>query len=363
MGLFCAALAACGGGADMQADATAPASQTVQASALPVSASSGATTTATHARFNLPIGIARDASGNLYVADSGNHTIRKISTSGQVTTLAGLAGTSGSADGSGAAARFSFLQGVAVDGAGNVYAVDNSAIRKITAAGAVSTLAGAPGVTGDADGPGATARFAQPWGIVADAAGNLYVADTGNYLIRKVAPDGRVSTLAGSRGSRGNADGRGAAATFLGPKGIARNAAGNLYVTDWYGPPAPNLRETSTFIRRITTDGAVDTLAGSFGGDGAGPLFSDTFAIAADAAGNVYVAAARSVRRVGADGVIGTVAGPSPGFQSLEGLSIDDAGNLYVCDTPDHAISRIASDGTITVIAGQAGAAGAVDAP
>lgn len=323
----------------------------------------GNAVSATDARFNRPIGLARDAAGNMYVADSGNYTIRKISPSGNVTTLAGTPGSSGSADGSGSAARFSFLKGLSVDGAGNVYVVDGHAVRRISPTGAVTTLAGAVDAAGNANGPGAAARFAQPWGIAVDPSGVAYVADTENYAIRRVAADGSVSTYAGTPGSRGTANGSAASATFLGPKGIARDAAGNLYVTDWYGPPAPRLSEASTFIRRIGADGVVSTMAGTFGGETGPAQFRDTFAIAADNAGNAYVSAFNRVQRISAAGAVSTVAGPIIGYQSLEGISIDAEGNLYVADTPGHAISRVTQAGAVTVVAGRQGEAGSTDVP
>ena len=178
--------------------------------------------------------MAVDGSGNVYVADSGNYTIRKITPAGVVSTLAGLAGSSGSADGTGSAARFYYPTGVAVDGSGNVYVADtgNYTIRKITPAGVVSTLAGLAGSTGSADGTGSAARFYYPYGVAVDGSGNVYVADTGNYTIRKITPAGVVSTLAGTAGSSGSADGTGSAARFNYPTGVAVDGSGNVYVAD-----------------------------------------------------------------------------------------------------------------------------------
>lgn len=394
-GLVCILLAACGGGGDSaplaattqtgngattgntpgsNSTGTPPAGSAAQEGipSTPASGSAGsgtgsvgmpATADGTKARFSQPLGIAVDGSGNLYVADAQNYTVRKITPSGIVTTLAGAPGVSGSADGTGASARFSALKGIAVDGSGHVYAVDNSAIRKITPTGVVTTLAGASGATGDADGPDATARFRQPWGIAADADGSLYVADTNNYLVRRISPAGVVTTHAGTRGMRGTANGSTPTATFLGPMGIARDAGGNLYLTDWYGPPAPNIPEGSTFVRRIGTDGSVTTVAGNFRGENGPAAFSDTFAIAADAAGNVYLAVTRSVQKVGATGAISTVAGPSEQFQVLNGLAIDSAGNLFVTDKSAHTVSRVSQDGSITLVAGKPGESGSTDVP
>jgi hypothetical protein len=154
--------------------------------------------TGSAARFNTPEGVAVDGSSNVYVADSGNHTIRKITPGGVVTTLAGLAGSSGSADGTGSAARFNFPVGVALDGSGNVYVADslNNTIRKMTSAGVVTTLAGLAGSAGSADGAVSAARFNEPFGVAVDGSGNIYVADTFNFTIRKITPPGYAADFA-----------------------------------------------------------------------------------------------------------------------------------------------------------------------
>ena len=151
-----------------------------------------------------------------------------------MTTLAGTAGLRGIADGTGAAARFNDPEGVAVDSAGNVYVADrtNNTIHKITAAGVVTTLAGTGGLFGSADGTGAAARFAQPFRVAVESAGNVYVADTTNHTIRKVTAPGVVTTLAGTAGMVGSVDGTGAAARFFYPVGVAVDSAGNIYVGD-----------------------------------------------------------------------------------------------------------------------------------
>src|SRR5207245_2450146 len=143
--------------------------------------------TGSAARFYNPYRVATDSSGNVYVADTNNHTTRQITPAGVVTTLAGLAGINGSADGTGSAARFNYPVGVATDSSGNVYVADtfNHTIRQITPAGVVTTLAGLAGTSGSVDGTGSAARFYRPYGVATDSSGNAYVADGNNNTIRK----------------------------------------------------------------------------------------------------------------------------------------------------------------------------------
>jgi sugar lactone lactonase YvrE len=216
------------------------------------------------ASFFAPVSTAVDSAGNVYVGDTQNSTIRKITPAGVVTTLAGTAGVIGSADGTGPAAQFSGIEGLTIDGAGNLYALDTNAIRKITPAGVVTTLAGvagANGSAGSADGTGAAAQFFGPMGIAADGAGNLYVTDTKNDTIRKVTPIGIVTTLAGTPDKNGSADGMGAAAQFSQPDGIACDSAGNLYVADF----------DNETVRKITPNGLVTTIVGQPGVIGFSP--------------------------------------------------------------------------------------------
>jgi hypothetical protein len=169
------------------------------------------------------------------VADSGNDTIRKITPAGVVTTIAGRAGSPGSADGTGQAARFDGPEGIACDAAGNLYVADfrNDTIRKITPSAVVTTLAGEARRFGSTDGRGAAARFSEPEDVTLGPGGDLFVADTYNDAIRVVTPSGLVSTLAGHAGVAASANGDGQVARFNQPAGIASNAAGELYLTDY----------------------------------------------------------------------------------------------------------------------------------
>jgi sugar lactone lactonase YvrE len=309
--------------------------------------------TASTARFAYPGGVAVDSVGNAYVADTDNSTIRKITSAGVVSTLAGLpGGNNGSADGTGSAARFHGPRGVAVDNAGNVYVADtvNNTIRKITPAGAVSTLAGLAGSVGSADGTGGAARFDYPHAVAADSAGNVYVADTENNTIRKITPAGVVTTLAGLPGSSGSSDGAGSAARFWGPQGVAVDSAGNIYVADTYNHT----------IRKITSAGLVTTLAGSEGfsgsedGKGSVVRFYDPEGVAVDSMGNVYVADTYNqiIRKITPAGVVTTLAGLPGGsgvgsadgtgsaarFNYPHGIAVNSAGNVYVADTANHTI-------------------------
>ncbi|SVA25118.1 uncharacterized protein METZ01_LOCUS77972, partial [marine metagenome] len=237
--------------------------------------------TGTTAKFRYPTDVAVDASGNIYVADSYNHRIRKITPDGVVTTLAG-SGYTGSTDATGILARFNYPSGVAADNNGNVYVADknNSRIRKISSAGVVTTLAGSS--YGYYDGTGTDAKFRYPMDVAVDGSGTVFVADQNNHLIRKILADGTVTTLAGS-GSSGNTNGTGTEASFYSPGGVDVDDNGIVYVAD-----VNNHR-----IRKISVSGVVTTIAGNTPGfaDGTGTqaLFYEPYGIAAFGTSHLYV--------------------------------------------------------------------------
>lgn len=340
-----------------------------------VGSSSSIDGTGSAARFVNPGGVAMDGEGNLYVTDAGA-TLRKVTPAGEVTTLAGLAGSYGSVDGPGRAARFRGLSGVALDVAGNIYLSDsgNNTIRKVTAAGVVTTLAGLAGELGGDDGTGSTARFWNPWGVAVDRAGNVYVGDLGNNAIRKVTPEGVVTTLAGlvdfGRGRGGSADGTGSEARFYDPSGVAVDSQGNVFVAD-------NLNDT---IRKVTPAGVVSTLVGlpgtygSTGGLGSNARFDWPRDVAVDSGGNVYVTEMNNntIRKVTPAGSVTTLAGVSSygntdgtaadaRFWDPYGVAIDKAGNLYVADIHNNAIRKVTPAGLVTTLAGLPGNSGSAD--
>ena len=275
--------------------------------------------------FNIGGATATDVSGDTIVADTGNHTIRKIATDGQVTTFAGSQLVSGNDNGAGSAASFTSPTGLALDSAGNLYVADSGGevIRKITPAGVVTTLAGLAYYNGAMDGTGPNARFFNPTSVVVDSAGDVFVTDTGNHTIRKITPDGVVSTFAGSTTGVGSADGTGSSATFVHPSGIAIDGAGNLYVAD----------SDSNTIRKITPAAVVTTLAGtaavtgSADGTGSAATFNGPQSLAVDATGNVYVGdlGNNTVRKITASGVVTTLIGTT----SESGVRLGDDPRLF----------------------------------
>ena len=307
------------------------------------------------ARFNMPWTVAVDSANNVYVADNFNHTIRKITSDGVVTTIAGSAGNSGSNDGTGSAARFYHPVAVGTDSAGNVYVGDgaNNTIRKITPDRVVTTVAGVPVYeeTGSDDGTGSSARFAFPMGVAVDTARNVYVADTWNSTIRKITPAGVVTTLAGLARNRGSNDGAGSSARFNIPEGVAVDTAGNVYVAD----------TGNGAVRKVTSSGIVTTLAGP----GTGASFLNPKAVAVDNGGNVYLADTGNdvIRKISPEGVVSTLGGGigSWDFYTPSGVAVDSAGNVYVADTSHLSVRKLTPAGVVTTLAGSLSWGGSAD--
>ena len=310
--------------------------------------------TGTTASFNFPVGVAVDTIGNVYVADTLNNLIRKISPGGVVSTLAG-SGTAGHDDGIGTAATFKDPDGLAVDTVGNVYVSDmgNSLIREISPSGVVTTLAGG-GPCCNTDGTGHAASFENPMGIAVGYSGNLYVADTGNCLIREINPGAAVTTLAGSGLPGGYADGMGTAATFSYPQGIAVDISGDVYVAD-------TNNQMIRFIDGLTYTSPIAGIKGYTGainGLGTTATFKYPYGIAVDSTRNIYVADTGNalIREIqpgggimvstlaGSAGVTGSTNGNAACalFNQPNGIALDTAGNLYVADSGNNMIRKIA---------------------
>ncbi len=297
------------------------------------------------ARFNRPLGLAVDATGNLLVADSENDVIRQVSTTGTVSTYAGRAGGAGFANGPAEAAQFNQPAGVAMDSGGNLFIADsgNNRVRKITPGGEVSTFTGATG------------EFRQPNGVAIGPTGTVYSADAGRDRVAINLPDGTATTLAG--GPPGLVDGPLAAARFHWPLGLAVGRTGIIYVAD-----TANQR-----IRRISTDGVVSTLTNAVDAPNG---------VAVDDAGNVYVAdrhlavvlkvtpAGLTSVLAGSPNQVGTTVdgqGSAARFNGPCGVTVDRQGNVFVADTDGNTIRRITPDGTVTTLGGQPGVYGSAD--
>ena len=312
---------------------------------------------ATQAMLNAPAGVAVDASGNVYIADSGNHSIREVLTSGIITIIAGNsypgnAGDTGPATG----ANLYDPQDVALGPNGSVYIADtgNSRIRRVDADGIINTVAGSStvGFSGDG-GPANAASLTTPYAVAVDAPGNYYIADLGNNNIRMVNNKAIISTIAGTGAPGFSGDGGSATKAALNqPGGVAVDAAGNIYIADQW-----NLR-----IRKIASSN-INTVAGnglfSYSGDGGPAAQAELYSpqgVAIDSAGNLYIADSHNgvVRKVAGDGSISTLAGSS--LKDPRGLAIDTAGNVYVSDFHGNVVKKIAPDGTVTTVAGNGSA-------
>jgi sugar lactone lactonase YvrE len=325
------------------------------------------------ASFKGPTGLAAAAGGRLYVADSGNHCVRLLAPHPNgggvlvVTTVAGKAGQAGHLDGLGGEALLSNPTGLALDAAGNLYVADtgNHCLRRITPAGVVTTVAGLPGRSGHVDGDPDEARFLAPRGLVVSAAGELFVCDTGNHCLRRVSPAGRVTTYAGRPGEAGLRNGPGAEARFSSPSGLALGPDGSLWVTD----------DGNRRVRRVDPEGAVVTAAGlgragTVDGPAALAQVGGAGALAwGGGALHLVDAGERTLRELRFEHLAQTAYGlPTAGdrdgslgdarFRAPVGVAYDREGNLYLADAGNHTLRRLDGDGRVTTVAGQAGQAG-----
>lgn len=324
------------------------------------------------ARFNRPYCLTVDPSGNLFVTDRSSHTIRKVSPDGTVTTIAGIAGMAGDIDGGYGTNLLTQPRGICVDGSGNIFFTQyDCLIRMISPSGVVSTVAGSPNSYDFRDGIGAEAHFNNPYGIISDGAGNLIVSDLLNCSIRKIAPGGIVTTVTGGKGQCGATDGPVETALFNNPAGITFDSNGILYIAD----------VNNNTIRKLTPSGSVTTLAGvSIGwGDGIGTnvRFNTPNGIALDPSGNVWVADTfnNTIRRVSPTGVVNTIAGVPTVSGTNDGtgtnalfyypttMAFDSATNLFICDSGNSTIRKLDPSGAVTTVAGVPGAFGTNDGP
>ena len=320
------------------------------------------------AQLNHPVGVAVDGSGNIYIADTGNHRIRRVDSTGTISTIAGIGEEGSSGDeGPAVAAQLSYPIRIALDGAGNVYIADsgNHRIRRVDGSGTISTIAGTgeEGSSGDG-GPAVASQLNGPDGVAVDGAGNVYIADSGNHRIRRVDGSGTISTIAGTGEQGSSGDGGPAVAAQLNaPNGVAVDGSGNVYIAD-----TENHR-----IRRVNVTGTISTFAGTgeggYSGDGGLPVASQLHSprgVAVDGSGNVYIADTENhrIRQVNVTGTISTIAGTGEGYSgdggpavaaqlhSPSSVAVDGAGNVYVADFFNSRIRRVDISGTISTIAG-----------
>ncbi|MDR2334034.1 MAG: putative Ig domain-containing protein [Burkholderiaceae bacterium] len=324
---------------------------------------------ATAAQLRTPGGVAVDGSGNLFIVDQGNNRIRKVNTSGVISTVAGNGNFAFGGDGAAAtAAQLATPSGVAVDSSGNLFIADkgNNRIRKVNPGGVISTVAGTGSYSFGGDGAAATAaQLKIPIGVAVDSNGNLFVADLGNNRIRKVNSGGVITTVAGNGNFGFGGDGAAAtAAQLYNPFGVAVDSSGNLFIAD-YG----NHR-----IRKVDPGGIISTVAGNgsvgFGGDGAAATaaqLSFPSGVAVDSSGNLFIAdyGNNRIRKVDTSGIIKTVAGNGSGGFGGDGLAataaqlyhpsgvaVDNSGNLFIADLYNHRVRKLDTGGVITTVAG-----------
>jgi trimeric autotransporter adhesin len=316
-----------------------------------------------------PVAIAVDSAGNLYIADYDNCRVRKVTTSGVISTIAGNGAAGSNGDGGlAASAQLNSPEALAFDAAGSLYIAENSGarIRKVTAAGVISTVAGTgtPGNNGDG-GLATMAQLGYPGGVAVDSVGNIYIADYGNCVVRKVTPGGMISTLAGIGTNGYSGDGGPASVAKIGhPTGVSVDSAGNVYI-----PDINNNR-----VRKVTLDGLINTVAGNgtsgFSGDGSlatAAKLNSPHGIAMDSSGNLYIAdqSNNRIRKVAPSGAINTIAGYGTAAYSGDGgtaimaqlnspghVIIDSAGNLYIADGANWRVRKVAANGTISTIVG-----------
>ena len=324
---------------------------------------------ATSAELNNPLGVAVDPAGNVFIVDSSNFRIRQITPDGIIQTIDGTGVAYNTGDGGPAVrATLESLWGVQVDNAGNLYVSQSGHIREITPDGIIHAIVGNGDYVFSGDGGPAIAAGISPRNFAVDSSGALYIADLEDSLVRKVTPDGTISTVAGTLAFGGDG-GPATEAQLSMPWSATLDAAGNMYVADAY-----NHR-----VRKIDTTGVISTYAGT--GREATNMNSGVATqvnigrpngLAIDAAGNLYMADNWKCRidRIAPDGTLTLIAGGSGGYsgdgyaatlarlQDPEGLALDQAGNLYVADNGNYVVRRISPDGTITTYAGT-GSAGA----